>query len=319
MRILFMGSPELAIPSLKAVEESGDVIAVITQPPKASGRGKKVTPSPIAREAESNHLGIMTPSTLKNPELERSIALLRPDIAVVVAYGKILPPGILAIPRLGCVNVHASILPDLRGAAPIQWAIARGYQQTGVTLMQMDEGMDTGPILLQKTTPIGPLETAGELGKKLSEMGADLLREALPLLEKGDLVPVEQDHGRASYAPLLTKEDGLIDWTMSAQEIANRIRGFNPWPGSYTTRAGSRLLISGAKALDESHRVHPGTVTAAGHNGIQVACGSGKLNIVAVKPEGKREMKVGEFLSGHRVEEGEILGEEGTGDKGKGK
>lgn len=308
MRILFMGSPKLAIPSLKAVVESGNVVGVITQPPKASGRGRTVTPSPISNEAESAGLSVMTPAKLKDPELERSLAELRPDIAVVVAYGKILPPTILAIPKLGCVNVHASMLPDLRGAAPIQWAIARGYQQTGVTLMQMDEGMDTGPILLQMTTPIGPEETAGELGERLSHMGADLLREALPLLERGELNPVEQDHSQASYAPLLTKEDGFIDWTLSARKIADRIRGFSPWPGTYTVRAGSRFLITRAKALDENHRFRPGTIMAADYGCIKVACGEGKLDVLAVKPEGKREMDVQEFLAGHKIEPGEVLG-----------
>jgi methionyl-tRNA formyltransferase len=312
MRILFMGSPELATPSLQAVREIGQVVGVITQPPKASGRGRKLTPSPVSREAERTGIEVMTPGTLKTSQLENSLRQLQPDIAVVVAYGKILPPDILTIPRLGCVNIHASILPELRGAAPIQWAIARGCTQTGVTLMQMDEGMDTGPILLQKATPISTEETAGELGVRLARIGADLLRKGLPLLDRGELPPVVQNSSQATYAPLLTKADGLIDWSLPAADIANRVRGFSPWPGTYTTRAGSRLLITRSRALDEDHP-SPGIVVNTGAQGFQVACGNGTLDIWAVKPEGKREMEVTEFLSGYKVEVGEILGEEGIG------
>ena len=309
MRILFMGSPEMAVPSLQAVNEIGHIVGVVTQPPKASGRGRKLTQSPIFREAINAGLEIMTPDTLKTPDTEDALRKLEPDIAVVVAYGKILPPNILAVPRLGCVNIHASILPELRGAGPIQWAIARGYTETGVTLMQMDEGMDTGPILMQRRTPIGALETAGELGARLALIGADLLREGLPLLDRGELPPVDQDSSLATYAPLLTKTDGLIDWTLTADEIANRIRGFSPWPGTYTTRAGSRILITRAIALEEPDQSPSGTISSSGSTGIQISCGGGTLKVLAVKPEGKREMTVEEFISGYKIEPGEILGE----------
>jgi methionyl-tRNA formyltransferase len=315
MRILFMGSPELAVPSLRVVKEAGHVVGVITQPPRASGRGRKLTPSPISREAGQWGIVVMTPENLKTPEIKEALLKLKPDIAVVMAYGKILPPDILAVPKLGCVNVHTSILPELRGAAPIQWAIARGYKTTGVTLMQMDAGMDTGPILLQKTTAIGPEETAGELGARLAQMGADLLQEGLPLIERGELLPIEQDNSRATYAPLLTKADGLIDWSLPAEEIANRVRGFSPWPGTYTTRGGSRLLVTRARALEEENQDTPGRILSAQSGGIQVACGSGRLYVLAVKPEGKREMEISEFLAGHKVEPGEILGEEAVKDK----
>lgn len=308
MRILFMGSPELALPSLQAVNETGHVVGVVTQPPKASGRGRKLTQSPVAREAANAGFEVMTPSTLRTSDTEKSLRKLEPDITVVVAYGKILPPNILAVPRLGCVNIHASILPELRGAGPIQWAIARGYTETGVTLMQMDKGMDTGPILMQRKTPIGALETAGELGARLAQIGADLLREGLPLLDRGELPPVDQDSSMATYAPLLTKTDGLIDWSLTADEIANRIRGFSPWPGTYTTRAGSRILITRAVALEEPDQSPSGTISSSGSTGIHISCGSGTLRILAVKPEGKREMEIREFLSGHKIEVGEILG-----------
>jgi methionyl-tRNA formyltransferase len=316
MRILFMGSPELAVPSLRVVKEAGHVVGVITQPPRASGRGRKLTPSPISREAGQWGIVVMTPENLKTPEIKEALLKLKPDIAVVMAYGKILPPDILAVPKLGCVNVHTSILPELRGAAPIQWAIARGYQTTGVTLMQMDAGMDTGPILLQETTAIGAEETAGELGARLAQMGADLLQEGLPLIERGELFPIAQDNSQATYAPLLTKADGLIDWSLPAEEIANRVRGFSPWPGTYTTRAGSRLLVTRARALEEENQHTPGRILSAGTEGIQVACGSGRLYVLAVKPEGKREMEISEFLAGHRVEPGEVLGGEAIRDKG---
>ncbi len=309
MRILFMGSPELAIPSLRAVRETGQLVGVVTQPPRASGRGRKLTPSPISREAGLWGIEAMIPDSLRTPDMEENLRRLEPDIAVVVAYGKILPPNMLAVPKLGCVNIHASILPELRGAAPIQWAIARGHKETGVTLMQMDEGMDTGPILLQKTTVIGAQETAGELGARLARIGADLLREGLPRLDRGKLPPFDQDNSQATYAPLLTKADGHIDWSFTAVEIANRVRGFSPWPGTYTTRAGSRLLITRARALEEENQTPPGIIVSTGTEGIQVACGSGKLNVLAVKPEGKREMEISEFLSGYKVKVGEILGE----------
>jgi len=309
MRILFMGSPELAVPSFNAARATGRVVGVVTQPPKASGRGRKITPSPISREAAKWGITVMTPDTLRNPEIEVSLRNMEPDIIVVVAYGKILPANILTVPKLGCVNIHASLLPELRGAAPIQWALARGYRKTGVTLMQMDEGMDTGPILLQKATAIGPQETAGELGRRLARTGAELLHEGLPRLYRGELQPVDQDNDLATYAPLLTKADGLIEWSMSAEEIANRVRGFSPWPGTYTVWAGGRLLITRAQSREENHKTVHGTVVSTGPEGFQVSCGSGTLEVLAVKPEGKREMEAGEYLSGYHTEVGQILGQ----------
>ncbi len=303
-----MGSPELAVPSFHAVRETDRIVGVVTQPPRASGRGRRITPSAIAREAALWGYPVLTPDRLKTPDFEETLRELEPDIAVVVAYGRILPPNILRVPRLGCVNVHASILPELRGAAPIQWAIARGYAETGVTLMQMDEGMDTGPILLQRTLSIGDDETAGELAPRLSLLGADLLREGLPLLERRALPSRAQDESRATYAPLLTKEDGLVDWSLAASEIANRVRGFSPWPGSYTMRKGSRLLITGARPEERPSESLPGTVVQADGEGIHVSCGSGTLRILTVKPEGKKEMDVSGFLAGHRVREGEVWG-----------
>ncbi|MEE8326604.1 MAG: methionyl-tRNA formyltransferase, partial [candidate division NC10 bacterium] len=271
--------------------------------------GRKVTPSPVASEALEWGIEPLVPDSVKTGEFLETAAALEPDVALVVAYGKILPPALLAVPRLGCVNIHASLLPELRGAAPIQWAIARGFSETGVTLMQMDEGMDTGPILLQKSTPIGTEETAGELGKRLALLGAELVREGLPALHLGKLTPRQQDGAAATYAPLLTKEDGHIDWTGDAADIANRVRGFSLWPGTYTAHKGVRVLIIRALAVEGRPGEEPGAVLETDSNGIIVVCGRGALLITSLKPEGKREMEAGEFLSGYSLNIGDVLGE----------
>jgi methionyl-tRNA formyltransferase len=251
----------------------------------------------------------LVPDSVKTDEFLETVAALEPDVALVVAYGKILPPGLLAIPRLGCVNIHASLLPELRGAAPIQWAIARGLTETGVTLMQMDEGMDTGPILLQKSTPIGSEETAGDLGKRLALLGAELVSEGLGALHRGKLTPRQQDGAAATYAPLLTKEDGRIDWAGDAADIANRIRGFSPWPGTYTAYRGTRVLVTRALAVERRVGETPGTILEADSKELLVTCGKGALLITSVKPEGKREMTAAQYLSGHSLKPGDILGD----------
>lgn len=309
MRIVFMGSPELAVPSLRAAGESGELVGVITQPSRKRGRGRKVAPSPVAVECSGMGIVPLTPVSVRETEFVEEFRHLKPDIGVVVAYGKILPPDILEIPVLGCVNVHASLLPGLRGAAPIQWAVARGHTVTGVTLMQMDEGMDTGPILLQESTAIEKEETAVELGKRLSVMGSDILRRGLPALERGELHPVPQDDTRATYAPILKSADGQIDWSSDAVSIANRVRGFAPWPGTYTTWKGKRLLVTAARDLPVSTTQPHGEVIEAHSGGILVSCGTGTLWLYSLKPEGSREMTAAEFLAGYRLKEGDMLGE----------
>ena len=307
-----MGSPGLAIPSLEAAREVGNLVGVVTQPPKAAGRGRKITPSPVGAKALEWGIEPLVPDSVKTDEFLEIAASLKPDVTLVVAYGKILPTELLAVPRLGCINIHASLLPELRGAAPIQWAIANCLKETGVTLMLMDEGMDTGPMLLKKSTPIGAEETAGELGQRLSVMGAELVGEGLPTLYRGELVPEGQDNSKATYAALLTKEDGRIDFGSDAVQIANRVRGFSPWPGTFTTYGSkidrSRVLVTRAVAVDGSAGSAPGTIEQATNDGITVACGNGSLLITSVKPEGKREMEAGQYISGYSIKPGDILG-----------
>ena len=305
MRLIFMGSPEFAVPSLRTTADSGWMAGVITQPARPKGRGQKVALSPIAHECLQMGIEPMMPDSVKTPQFLEEFKRLKPDIGVVVAYGKILPPEILTIPELGCVNVHASLLPELRGAAPIQWAVAKGARETGVTLMQMDEGMDTGPILLQERTSVGERETAVQLARRLSVMAADILRKGLPALARGELTPVPQDDTLATYASLLKREDGLIDWSMAAEEIHNRVRGFAPWPGTYTVFGGKRILIPAALPLDAPSGSEPGKVLEAGTGGILIACGEGALRILSLKPEGKREMTAPEFLAGHPLAPGD--------------
>jgi methionyl-tRNA formyltransferase len=312
MRAIFMGTPALAIPSLDAAFSVSDLVGVITQPAKRKGRGLKKNDSPIAIRAKELGIETYVPESIRTPAFQDTIRQLEPDIAIVVAYGKILPAELLNIPGLGCVNIHASLLPELRGAGPIQWAIARGYVETGVTLMQMDEGMDTGPIHFQKKTDIKPHETAIELGDRLSVLGAQLITEGLPALERGMLIPVDQDDSRATYAPLLTKADGMIDWKLTATQIINRLRGFKPWPGAYTYRSDKAVHVTVASALEQddgsSASTLPGTVLAVGNNGISVACNNSSLLIERLKPEGSREMSVAEFLSGYKLVVGEVFG-----------
>ena len=314
MRIVFMGSPALAVPSLEAVRESGELVGVVSQPARKKGRGMRTTHCPVAVRAREMGIEPLTPTTIRDQAFRSALGGLAPDLAVVVAYGKILPGDVLSLPRLGCVNVHASLLPELRGAAPIQWAIARGFEATGVTLMQMDEGMDTGPILLQRSLAIGADETAGELGRRLSVMGAEVLREGLPALERGQLAAVPQDDAAATYAPLLTKEDGLIDWETGALEISRRVRAFAPWPGTFTFIRGQRMLITEATAEGDASSRPPGTVLAADRDRLTVACGTGTLRITSLQLEGRRRMTAQDFIAGHRLETGETLGiEDGHG------
>src|SRR5262252_11207648 len=316
MRLIFMGTPEFAVPSLRKLIEAGhEVIVVFTQPDRPVGRKQVVTPPPVKVFAAEHGLAIHQPVKIKTDEARRQFEPLfkEADAGVVAAYGRILPEWMLNAPRHGCINVHASLLPKYRGAAPINWAIAKGERETGVTIMQMDAGMDTGPMLAKRAVPIGADETALELSFRLAGLGAELLSETISLIGAGDLRPVSQDDRESSYAPLLKREDGLIDWHMSADAIANRVRAFQPWPGMFTDFRGGRLLIWRAsqapisQSISATSKAQPGTILAIDAYGITLRTGSGELLIQEVQMEGKRRVTAREFSNGARLKPGDRL------------
>jgi len=321
MRVIFMGTPEAAVPTLVRLLESGhEVAAVFTQPDRPVGRHRVLTPPPVKVVAQARGIPIYQPEKLKtNEEVRALVSALAREAIVVVAYGKILPGWLLGIPRLGCVNVHFSLLPKYRGAAPVQWAIAMGETVTGVTTMLMDEGLDTGPILLQRACEIGPEETAPEVTERLAHMGAEVLLETLEGLRQGRLQPRPQDEAQASWAPLLRREHGWVEWTLPAEAIRNRIRGFQPWPGAWTTLRGARLILWKAHAevglSKEESSFPPGTVSAIERDAFVVVCGEGtRLRITEVQLEGRRRLPAGEFLKGARLSVGVPLGQEAPPD-----
>ena len=309
MRVVFLGSGAFAIPSFEALLAAGhDVVALVTQPDREKGRGREVAPPPLKPVAERSRIPVFQPRRIKDTAAQDALRALVPDAQVVVAYGQILPLPVIEIPRLGTVNVHASILPRYRGAAPIQWAIANGETETGVTTILIDEGLDTGPTLLTVATPIAADERAAELEPRLARLGAALLLDTLHGLEVGSLVPFPQDNARASHAPLIRKEDGQIDWTWPAATIANRVRGFHPWPGAVTAFQGRPLKVLRAKAA-ENGTGEPGTVLAADRDGILVACGEDtRLRLIDVQPESRKAMTAAAFAAGARLGPGARLG-----------
>ena len=292
MRIVFLGSGSFAIPSLEALLDAGhDVAALVTQPDREKGRGQALAPPPTKPVAERRGLAVLQPRRVREPEAQEALRRLAPELQVVVAFGQILPRSVIDIAPRGTVNVHASLLPRLRGAAPIQWAIANGETETGVTTMQIDEGLDTGPTLLSRATPIGPEETAAELEPRLARLGAELLLETVRGLQAGTVLPVPQDHARATLAPLLKKEDGRIDWSLPAARVASRARGFHPWPGAFTFHEGRLVKVLRVReAPGVGAGVDAGTVVAVGADGVTVACGGSALRLVEVQPEGRRAM-----------------------------
>lgn len=299
MKLVFLGTPEFAVPTLERIAAAGhQVVAAFTQPDRPKGRGNELAAPPVKIAAERLSIPVYQPERVRRPEVVEQIRAMAPDAMVVVGYGQIIPQSILDIPPLGIINVHASLLPKYRGAAPIQWAIARGETRTGVTTMRIDAGLDTGEMLLKAETQIGAEESAVELSARLAVMGADLLIRTLD--ELSIIQPEKQDNSQASYAPILKKEDGKIGWRMSAEEIANRIRGFQPWPGGYTFLRGKRLAIWKARA-------EPGSDSAGVIRGKRVGCGQGLLELIEVQPEGKKRMSAEAFLNGHQVKDGEVL------------
>jgi methionyl-tRNA formyltransferase len=310
MRIVFMGTPEFSVPSLAALLRSDHtVVGVVSQPDRPRGRGQELAESPIKQLAARHKIPILQPLKMKDPGFLDALSAWKPDFIVVAAFGRILPKIILDMPPRHCINVHASLLPKYRGAGPIQWAIIRGERETGITTMLMDEGMDTGAILLQEKVPIAPDDTAGTLSSKLAEVGGRLLIETLAGLQNGSVTPRPQDSSQATMAPLLKKEDGLLDWTMPAADLANRVRGLSPWPGAYTYLGEDRWVIWKVAVPDRSESVMPpGTIVDATKEGLAIATGSGLLRIAEFQPANSRRMSAGQYLAGHPLEAGMRLG-----------
>lgn len=307
MQILFMGSATFAVPTLQALAASTHrVLEVVAQPDKPAGRGRHLTPCPVAAAARELGLPLYQPASVRKPEPLEHFRTLSPELIVIVAYGKILPPELLSIPKRGAINVHASLLPRYRGAAPINWAIANGERESGVTTMFINEELDAGDLLLSAATPIGADEDAAALYERLAPMGAELLLTTLEKLGRGEITPVPQEHSKATFAPILRKEDGRIDWSLPAHAIFNRIRGFAPWPGAFTTFEGRLLRIHRALPSEEPQQHLPGTVIE-GSRRIVVAAGAGSLELLEVQPEGGRRMPVVDFLRGHAIAEGTVL------------
>ncbi|HEY0727525.1 MAG TPA: methionyl-tRNA formyltransferase [Pyrinomonadaceae bacterium] len=311
MRIVFMGTPQAAVPTLRrCVEDGHEVVAVWTQPDRPSGRGNKVTFSPVKEFALAQNIPVHQPQRIKTDETKQLFASHDADVAVVVAYGRILPEEFLRAPARGCINVHFSLLPKYRGAAPANWAIVNGDKETGVTTMFMEPTLDTGPILLQRSTKIGETETAPELMQRLSETGAELLSETLARLDH--LKPQPQDHTQASFAPIIKKEDGLIDWTRPADVIDRAIRGFQPWPTAYTTFNSKGLTIWEAQPLlVMSPGVQPGEVVVALRDELVIQCGKQTaLRVLEVQPEARKRLAARDFINGMHVKIGDRFGTE---------
>ena len=307
MRLVFLGTGDFAVPSFEAVRLAGhEVLALVTQPDREKGRGQKVAPPPTKTVAEARGVPVLQPRRIREDAAIATLRDLQPEILVVVAYGQILPKAVLETGARGAVNVHGSLLPRWRGAAPIQWAIAAGDAETGVTTMLLDEGLDTGPTLLARATPIGPEETAADLSQRLAALGADLLIETLRGLEDGSLVPQPQDETRATKARLLDKDDGRLDWNLTATALACRVRGFQPWPGAFTvveSRSLKALRVQVLAGVDAG--AVPGTVLAVDESGVVVACAGGsRLRLLEVQPESRRAMPAAAFAQGARLRPG---------------
>ena len=309
MRIVFMGTPEFAVPSLKALCENGyDVVGVFTQPDRPKGRGNKVTMSPVKEYALTRNIPVFQPQRIRRDGVE-DLKALSPDLCVTAAFGQILSQEILDIPPMGNINVHASLLPRHSGSAPINWAILQGDKEAGVTTMMMDKGIDTGDMLLKSATPIQGGETAGELTLRLSQLGADLLLETLHALENGTLVRIPQNESQMTYDPMLDKQMGIIDWTMDAQSIVNRIHGLNPWPGCSTAWQDGRLKLLRA-AVTEGSGAAGEIIGADAKAGLTIACGSGAVNITMLQAPGGKPMNAKDYLRGHPMAVGTVLKEE---------
>ena len=307
MRIIFMGTPEFAAPAIDSLIAAGhEIAAVFSQTDKPKGRGYAMTPPPVKVKALEHHIPVYQPTSMKDGEALKIFHEIQPDVGVVIAYGKILPKDILDAPQFGCINVHASLLPKYRGAAPIQWSVMDGESKTGVTTMQMDVGLDTGDMLMKCETAIDPDETAGELHDRLSEMGAELIVRTLDALQKGELKPQKQDDSLSCYAKMLTKELCAVDWSRSALEIHNQIRGLSPWPVTTTILEGKKLkLHRSALSGMEVPEAKCGEIISL--EPLTVKCGTGAIELLEIQAEGKKRMSAGDYLRGHKIDTGTIL------------
>ena len=307
-KIIFMGTPQFSVPGLEALHAEGhDIGLVVTQPDRPRGRGRQVTPSPV--KAAALHLGIevIQPASIRTPEFADRMAALKPDFQVVIAYGKIIPENVLALPRIGTINIHASLLPKLRGAAPIQWAIINGEKETGVCSMLMEKGLDTGDVLLTARETIRPDDTAGSLHDRLAVKGANVLIDTLKAYAKNEILPQAQDHDLATYAPMLTKDDGLIHWSKSAVSLENFIRGVTPWPGAFTRFGDQRLKIFKSTPIAVETTEAPGTVVPGFPDELRVATGEGVLSILEIQGSSGKRLSIKDFLRGHAIPPGTIL------------
>ena len=306
LRIVFMGTPEFACPTLQMLLDRGEqVVGVVTQPDRPKGRGQQLQAPPVKELAQAHGIPVLQPVKVRVPEALAEIEALKPDLIVVVAFGQILPKALLEMPRHGCINIHASLLPAYRGAAPINWCIINGETETGITTMQMDVGLDTGDMLVKRAIPIGSEETASELHDRLAPLGAATMAETLDLLYAGRLQPEKQDDSQTCYAAMLKKEMGAIDWSATAETIHRLIRGVTPWPGAYSNLDGKLLKVLRARVGNGSGV--PGAVLSAGREGLEVACGAGSLIITELQLEGKKRMSAADFLAGYKIAAGTSL------------
>jgi len=312
-RVIFMGTPGFACPTLqRLLDRRENVVAVVTQPDRPKGRGQKLVPPPVKELAERHGIPVYQPLKVRDPAFIETILALRPDVIVVVAFGQILPKALLDMPPRGCINVHASLLPRYRGAAPLNWCIVNGERETGVTTMLMGPGLDTGPMLLKRITDIDAQEDVISLHDRLAAMGAELLAETLDGLKQGAITPEEQDDALSCYAPMLKKEDGLIDWRRDAGDIHNQVRGMCAWPGAYSFLHGQMLRIWRTGTSTGSGI--PGTVLKAGRDGIEVACGTGSLIVTELQLAGKKRLDAASFLAGNPLPPGTAFSMEQMGD-----
>jgi len=308
LRIIFMGTPDFAATTLQALIEGPDeVVAVITQPDRAKGRGKKLTPPPTKVIAEDAEIPVLQPTKIKTEEFRNGLLTYQPDLFVVAAYGRILPPSILDLAPMGCINVHGSLLPKYRGAAPIQWAVINRDKEVGVTIIQMNEGMDTGDILLKSAIEPAENETAGSLFDKLAQLGSETLLKAVKGLKEGTVIPIPQEHEQATNAPMFTKNDGCISWDKNAGELEGLIRGLDPWPTAFCFLDGKRLRLFSPEVIHKDSDLAPGSVIQADKRGILISCGTNCLLIREIQPEGKKRMPVEAFLCGCELSTGTEL------------